>query len=111
MVTFLFFWAIFALLDPDPDCESRYGYGSRDPIESGYGPTTMLLAVTLNRIKLTLVLLIITTVVDYHTVSMCPCRLKKKSLLKRPDLVKILSTNLLTCGGKFGRISPGYGDE
>ncbi len=24
-----------ALLDPDPDCESGSGYGSRDPIESG----------------------------------------------------------------------------
>jgi hypothetical protein len=25
----------FALLVPDPDCESGPGYGSRDPIESG----------------------------------------------------------------------------
>jgi hypothetical protein len=24
-----------ALLDPDPDCESGSGYGSREPIESG----------------------------------------------------------------------------
>jgi hypothetical protein len=28
---FIFFWAIFALLDPDPDCESGY----RDSIECG----------------------------------------------------------------------------
>jgi hypothetical protein len=26
---FLVFWAIFALLDPDRDCESGSGYGSR----------------------------------------------------------------------------------
>jgi hypothetical protein len=25
---FLFLWAIFSLLDPDPDCESGSGYGS-----------------------------------------------------------------------------------
>jgi hypothetical protein len=30
-IKFLFFWATFFLLDPDPDC----GYGSRDPTESG----------------------------------------------------------------------------
>jgi hypothetical protein len=35
---FLFLWAVFALLDPDPDCESRSGYGSRDPIEFGSNP-------------------------------------------------------------------------
>jgi hypothetical protein len=29
----LFFWVIFAFLDPDPDCESVSG--SRDPVESG----------------------------------------------------------------------------
>ncbi len=32
---FLFLWVIFALQDPNPDCESGPGYGSRDPIESG----------------------------------------------------------------------------
>jgi hypothetical protein len=32
----LFSMVIFALLDPDQDCES--GYGSRDPIESGSNP-------------------------------------------------------------------------
>jgi hypothetical protein len=43
---FLFLWVIFALLDPDPDCESGPGYGSRDPTESGiqsgcrFGSTT-----------------------------------------------------------------------
>ncbi len=31
---FLFWWAIFALLDPDRES----GYGSRDPIESGSNP-------------------------------------------------------------------------
>ncbi len=35
---FLCLWVIFALLDPDPDCESGFGYGSRDPIESGSNP-------------------------------------------------------------------------
>jgi hypothetical protein len=35
---FLFFWAIFALLDPDPNCESESGYGAKDPIESGSSP-------------------------------------------------------------------------
>ncbi len=30
-------WIIFALLDPDPDCES----GSRDPIESGSGSSAV----------------------------------------------------------------------
>ncbi len=32
---FLFFWAIYALLNPDPDpnCESGSGYGSRGPTE------------------------------------------------------------------------------
>jgi hypothetical protein len=34
---FLCLWVIFALLGPDPDCESGSGYGSRDPIESGSG--------------------------------------------------------------------------
>jgi hypothetical protein len=34
-------WVIFALLDPDPDCESGSGYGSRDPIESGSGSTAL----------------------------------------------------------------------
>ncbi len=29
-------WIIFALLDPDPSRESGRGYGSRDPIESGF---------------------------------------------------------------------------
>ncbi len=35
LLSFLFFWVNFALLNPDknPDCESRFG--SRDPIESG----------------------------------------------------------------------------
>ncbi len=32
---FLFLWVSFSLLDPDPDCESGSGYGSRDTIESG----------------------------------------------------------------------------
>ncbi len=32
---FLCLLVIFALLDPDPDCESGFGYGSRDPIEYG----------------------------------------------------------------------------
>ncbi len=32
----IFSWAIFSLLDPDPDCES--GYGSRDPSEFGSDP-------------------------------------------------------------------------
>jgi len=31
---FLYLWFIFALLDPDPDCEYGSGYGSRDIIES-----------------------------------------------------------------------------
>jgi hypothetical protein len=35
----LFLRVIFALLDPDSDCES--GYGSRDPIESGSGSTAL----------------------------------------------------------------------
>jgi hypothetical protein len=35
---FIFFWLIFALLDPHPDCKSGSGYGSRDPIESGSDP-------------------------------------------------------------------------
>jgi hypothetical protein len=34
MNCYLFFWAIFALLDPD--YESGSGYGSRDPIESRF---------------------------------------------------------------------------
>jgi hypothetical protein len=25
-------WVVFAFLDPDPDCESRPGYGFRDPL-------------------------------------------------------------------------------
>ncbi len=29
---FLCLLLIFALLDPDPDCESGFGYVSRDPI-------------------------------------------------------------------------------
>jgi hypothetical protein len=33
---FIFFWAFFALLDPDTDCES--GYGSGVPIETGSNP-------------------------------------------------------------------------
>jgi hypothetical protein len=33
---FLFLWAIFALLDPDPDCE--YRIGSRESRESGSNP-------------------------------------------------------------------------
>jgi hypothetical protein len=35
-------WVILALLDPDPDCESGSGYGSRDPIESGSGSTALV---------------------------------------------------------------------
>jgi hypothetical protein len=35
---FFIFWPIFALLDPDLDCESGSGYGSRVPIESGSNP-------------------------------------------------------------------------
>jgi hypothetical protein len=35
IICFIFFWAIFVKLDPDPDCESGPGYGSTDPIESG----------------------------------------------------------------------------
>jgi hypothetical protein len=35
---FLYLWVIFALLDPDPDCESGSGYASKDPIESGSNP-------------------------------------------------------------------------
>ncbi len=34
--TFLCLWVIFALLEPDPNCDSGTGYGSRDPIESGF---------------------------------------------------------------------------
>jgi hypothetical protein len=35
LLTVFYFWAIFALLDPDPDpnCESGSGNGSWDPIE------------------------------------------------------------------------------
>jgi hypothetical protein len=33
MNSYLFFWDSFALMDPDPDCES--GYGSRGLIDSG----------------------------------------------------------------------------
>jgi hypothetical protein len=36
------FALIFALLDPDLDCESGSGYGSRGPIESG--STALLLS-------------------------------------------------------------------
>jgi hypothetical protein len=32
---FLFFGAIFALLDTDPDCDSGSEFGPRDPVESG----------------------------------------------------------------------------
>ena len=32
------FVVIFALLDTDRDCESEFGYGSRDPIEYGSNP-------------------------------------------------------------------------
>jgi hypothetical protein len=32
---FLLFWAIFALLDPDPDQDSEYGSGSTELIASG----------------------------------------------------------------------------
>ncbi len=35
---FLFLVVIFALQDPDPDCESGSGYS--DPIESGSSPDT-----------------------------------------------------------------------
>jgi hypothetical protein len=35
---FLFFWAIFALLDPDPYYESESGYGAKNPMESGSSP-------------------------------------------------------------------------
>jgi hypothetical protein len=35
---FLFVWAIFGLLDPDPDFESGSGYGSRVPCESVSNP-------------------------------------------------------------------------
>ncbi len=31
----LFIWAIFTLLDPDPDRDCESGYGSRHPTESG----------------------------------------------------------------------------
>jgi hypothetical protein len=38
-IKFIYFFLcllfIFALLDPDPDCESGSGYGSRGPNESG----------------------------------------------------------------------------
>ncbi len=37
---FLCLCVIFALLDPDSDCESGTGYGSRDPIDSGSSPVT-----------------------------------------------------------------------
>jgi hypothetical protein len=37
---FLFLWVIFALLDPDPDSES--GYGFTDPTESGSETLTKL---------------------------------------------------------------------
>ncbi len=32
---FLLLWVIFALLDSDPDQDSKYGSGSTDQIESG----------------------------------------------------------------------------
>jgi hypothetical protein len=35
-INFFLLWVIFALLDPDSDCES--GYGSKDPTESGSNP-------------------------------------------------------------------------
>ncbi len=35
MEFFLLLWAIFALLDPDPDPYSNYGSGSNVPIEYG----------------------------------------------------------------------------
>jgi hypothetical protein len=37
---FLLLWSNFVLLEPDldPNCESGYGYGSRDPIDSGSSP-------------------------------------------------------------------------
>jgi hypothetical protein len=34
-IIFIKIFVIFALLDPDPDCESGSGYGSRDPTVSG----------------------------------------------------------------------------
>jgi hypothetical protein len=37
LLTFLYLWIIFALLDPDPDCKSGSGYGSRDPLNSDPG--------------------------------------------------------------------------
>jgi hypothetical protein len=45
---FLFFWVIFALLDPDPDCE--FGSGYRDPIESGSNPQQWFFSVLWLRI-------------------------------------------------------------
>jgi hypothetical protein len=38
---FLCLWVIFALLDLDPDCESGFGYGFRDPVESVSGSTAL----------------------------------------------------------------------
>jgi hypothetical protein len=38
---FLCLWVIVALLDPDSDCETGSGYGSRDPVESGSGSTAL----------------------------------------------------------------------
>ncbi len=35
-------WVIFALLDPDPDCEAGSRYGSMDTIQSGSGSTALL---------------------------------------------------------------------
>ncbi len=40
LIFFMFLWVIFALLDPDPDCEFGSWYGSRDTIESGSNPDT-----------------------------------------------------------------------
>jgi hypothetical protein len=48
---FLFFWAIFALLNPDPDCKS----GSRDPIVSGskfWSVSTTLRIIVKNLIRI-----------------------------------------------------------
>jgi hypothetical protein len=39
-IYFLCLWVIFALLGPDPVCESGSEYGSRDPIESRSNPDT-----------------------------------------------------------------------
>jgi hypothetical protein len=48
---FLLLWVIFALLDPNPDPDSKYGSGSTDPIESGSAILVMVMAILIQFVR------------------------------------------------------------